>query len=95
MLPWSIIFPLVCWCNWLNRNKSLLRSSSPANPMDHKFFSHLDILARATEWFFTVHSTKKVSRSSEISVGWEPPPLGTLLINTDGAVDRLGNAAAG
>lgn len=63
-------------------------------PFDTKLFTHLDILARATEWYFLVQSTKGSSQQTAL-VGWEHPRSGKLVFSPDGAVDSLGNAAAG
>lgn len=78
----------------MNRDKSHFRSISPFNPLDIKPFSPQDVLARASEWYFTVQHSSVDKGYIEKQIGWNPPPFGTVKLNSDGAMDKHGNAAA-
>jgi ribonuclease HI len=90
-LQWQDLFPILLWTIWSARNKTAMES----NPFDPH-----QVIKRATSltlesWIMSPRKTA-IPKSNPTLIGWKPPPLSFIKLNTDGSVSgNPGQAGAG
>ncbi|CAL1409286.1 unnamed protein product [Linum trigynum] len=88
---WASYFSLILWFIWKQRNEKIFQGKALSLP---SLFHY--VTAKAKEWagIWEAASRKldvrsKAARSEEL-IGWKPPPVGWLKLNTDGAAQGHG-----
>ena len=89
-IPWSTLFLFIVWELWKHRNEVAF-DNKPLN-----FNLHHTCIRLATEYFFYVSKQQKGKHFSVSRVYWQKPPMGSYMLNSNGAsMGNLGKARGG